>query len=138
PELINSCLELMEKLGLDFHFTLRVLSETGPDNWTDTELNSTLNKPEFIAWLREYQQRIALDYSNDQERQNAMQGVNPKYILRTHLAQEAIEKVENGEFEILETWLTVLANPFIDHACPSHCSLPPSNDQKGICLSCSS
>ncbi|MDN3715737.1 YdiU family protein [Vibrio breoganii] len=138
PELINSCLELMEKLGLDFHFTLRVLSETGPDNWTDTELNSTLNKPEFIAWLREYQQRIALDYSNDQERQNAMQGVNPKYILRTHLAQEAIEKVENGEFEILETWLTVLANPFIDHACPSHWSLPPSNDQKGICLSCSS
>ncbi|GEA59462.1 protein adenylyltransferase SelO [Vibrio comitans] len=138
PELINSCLELMEKLGLDFHYTLRVLSETSPNDWAETTLDSTLNKPEFITWLAGYKKRVLLDYSNDQERQTLMQRVNPKYILRTHLAQEAIEQVENGEFDILETWLKVLANPFVEHACPSHWSLPPRNDQKGICLSCSS
>ncbi|GEA52203.1 UPF0061 protein [Vibrio inusitatus NBRC 102082] len=138
PELINSCLDLMEKLGLDFHFTLRILSETGPNNWSDAELNNSLNKPEFTTWLRDYEKRILLDYQNDHERQKAMQGVNPKYILRTHLAQETIQQVENGQFDILDTWLAVLANPFIEHSCPSHWSLPPRSDQKGICLSCSS
>ncbi|OBT09370.1 hypothetical protein A9264_08845 [Vibrio sp. UCD-FRSSP16_10] len=137
PELISEALSLMEKLELDFHHTLRLLSETECTLWS-APLTNQLDKPTFKHWLLRYKTRLEMDYNDDQLRQKAMQSVNPKYILRTHLAQEAIELVEKGDFAVIEKWMEVLANPFITHHCDEHWSLPPSNDQKGLCLSCSS
>ncbi|GAD91107.1 hypothetical protein VHA01S_068_00150 [Vibrio halioticoli NBRC 102217] len=142
PELINECLFLMEKLELDYHYTLRCLSEIDCRNW-HSDLAHDINNAEFSEWLTRYQARLSVDYihdhdNKDKQRQQAMQAVNPKYLLRTHLAQEAITLVENGQYDVIEQWLKVLENPFIAHDCPPHWSQPPSNEQKGHCLSCSS
>ncbi|CAM2893757.1 protein adenylyltransferase SelO [Vibrio rarus] len=132
-QLINQCLSLMETHGMDFHHTLRTLAETNADHW------STLRyPPSFKLWLNLYQQRLGQDYPDDQQRQQTMQSVNPKYLLRTHLAQQAIEQVESGQFTVLDTWLKVLENPFIEHDCDPSWALPPLPNQKGIGLSCSS
>ncbi|KAJ3047534.1 hypothetical protein HK097_011449, partial [Rhizophlyctis rosea] len=47
----------------------------------------------------------------DEERQGRMTSVNPKYVLRNHLAQEVIEEAEKGDFSGVEAFLRVLERP---------------------------
>ena len=44
-----------------------------------------------------------------------MQRVNPKYILRNWIAQQAIEKTEKNDFSELRLVLEVLQNPYVDN-----------------------
>ena len=41
-----------------------------------------------------------------------MNSVNPKYILRNHLAHQAIVKAEQGDLSEADTLLMLLARPF--------------------------
>ena len=41
-----------------------------------------------------------------------MKTVNPKYVLRNHLAQEVIEEAEKGDYRGVEAFLRVLQRPF--------------------------
>jgi uncharacterized protein YdiU (UPF0061 family) len=67
-----------------------------------------------------------------------MLSVNPKYVLRNHLAQEAIEAAEKDDFSVFEALLKVLSSPFEAHLDHAYFSKPPANHDKGISLSCSS
>jgi uncharacterized protein YdiU (UPF0061 family) len=60
--------------------------------------------------------------------------VNPKYILRNHLAQIAIEKAQQGDYSETSTLLQLLSKPFEyeDYA------KPPPADLEKIEVSCSS
>jgi len=46
------------------------------------------------------------------ERAAAMRRVNPRYVLRNHLAQAAIEDVQRGSNVELHRLISVLARPF--------------------------
>jgi uncharacterized protein YdiU (UPF0061 family) len=85
-------------------------------------------------------QQSLLALSNDSwsQVQQKMLAVNPKFVLRNHLAQEAIEAAENDDFSICDALITVLSSPFADHPEFTYFSKPPANQQKGISLSCSS
>lgn len=134
-ELVNRMLVLMEKLKLDYHYSLRRLSELSYRDWYQEPI---FQDPEWQQWMRSYQNRLELDYHNEPLRIQAMCKVNPKYILRTHLAQAVIEQVELGNFDTLNLWMKVLANPFIEHPVPSHWTRPSSEGDANPCLSCSS
>jgi uncharacterized protein YdiU (UPF0061 family) len=84
------------------------------------------------------QSLLSLSNSSWTQIQQQMLAVNPKFVLRNHLVQEAIEAAEEDDFSILETLVTVLTSPFEDHPEFARFSKPPANPQKGISLSCSS
>jgi uncharacterized protein YdiU (UPF0061 family) len=44
-----------------------------------------------------------------------MNQVNPKFILRNYMAQEAIEAAQNNDFSALETLIIILSKPFEEH-----------------------
>lgn len=46
------------------------------------------------------------------DRLRAMQRANPKYVLRNHVAQECIDRVEKGEFIAARQLLARLADPY--------------------------
>jgi uncharacterized protein YdiU (UPF0061 family) len=75
-------------------------------------------KVQILAWLNKYCQRIAKEQANNSEanaqRQNRMNAVNPKYVLRNYLAQLAIDAAASGDFSGVADLLAVLRNPYDD------------------------
>jgi uncharacterized protein YdiU (UPF0061 family) len=71
-----------------------------------------------------------------------MLSVNPKYVLRNYLAQQAIDAADAGDVSYLETLLEVLKTPYAEQ--PEHDDLAAkrpewARDKPGCAtLSCSS
>ena len=63
-------------------------------------------------WLHQYTERLRRDNLSDEKRQQRMDAVNPKYVLRNYLAQLAIDEVEQGNFSLVAELLEVLRHPY--------------------------
>jgi len=96
----------------------------------------------FAKWLNDYQQRLTKNKSSESERMQAMNAVNPKYVLRNYLAQQAIEKAEQGDYSMIEELLLVLQTPYTEQKPFEHFAekRPAWAKNKAGCsmLSCSS
>lgn len=82
------------------------------DAWYAPESLTKEDKADIVAWLRSYQQRVQQDGTSDADRKVAMNRVNPKYVLRNYLAQQAIDKAEGGDFSEIWTLLEVMRKPY--------------------------
>lgn len=97
-------------------------------------------------WLRLYAQRVQQDYvlngSNDEARRARMNAVNPKYVLRNYMAQQAIDKATAGDFSEVKTLLELLRKPYEEQPQYQHyfAKRPDWARNKAGCsmLSCSS
>jgi uncharacterized protein YdiU (UPF0061 family) len=143
--LIAEWMAILKEEKADFHQSFRLLSEqlllleskdmkVISDNFVQAD-----RVRQWCVNYHEIQQSLMV-LSDDTwtQVQQKMLAVNPKFVLRNHLAQKAIEAAENDDFSICEALITVLTSPFADHPEFSHFSKPPANQQKGISLSCSS
>ena len=63
-------------------------------------------------WLETYQKRLDNDPQSPRQRQQKMNQVNPKYVLRNYLAQLAIDKAETGDNSLVNELLEVLRHPY--------------------------
>jgi uncharacterized protein YdiU (UPF0061 family) len=90
------------------------------------------------AWFERYARRVADDPRGDAERRTAMRAVNPKYVLRNWVAQEAIAACEAGDDSVVNAVLGVLRAPFDEH--PEHEAWvrPAPAQYRGLSVSCSS
>ena len=88
------------------------------------------------AWRRRYEARLAAEPSR--ARGAEMSRVNPRYVLRNWIAQEAIEHAQRKEFGRIEEIRRVLAAPFDEHPDFERYAEPPSTAAGEIAVSCSS
>ena len=87
-------------------------------------------------WLLSYLPRIQLqDHAKAGER---MLRTNPKYVLRNHLAQAAIEQAKMGDFQGVDTLHQLLAKPFDEHPSFEAFAAFPPDWASTISISCSS
>ncbi len=63
-------------------------------------------------WLKTYQQLLSMQTIPDTQRQQLMNSVNPQYVLRNYLAQQAIDKVVEGDNSLLHQLHEVLRKPY--------------------------
>lgn len=61
------------------------------------------------AWLKKY---AGLITTNQATRKSKMNAVNPNYVLRNYLAQQAIDAAENDDFSEIERLLNLLHKPY--------------------------
>ena len=66
----------------------------------------------LATWLRQYARRRRTDRREDSASREAMNRVNPKYVLRNYLAQLAIDKAEAGEYSMIDQLAEVLRRPY--------------------------
>lgn len=137
-------------LGMDF---LRILQQEKLDytgsfqrliyesEWKALRDDCIYTDP-FDAFIHKYQQVIqqTAQDMHASERIQQMQQANPVYILRNHMAQQAIEQAEQGDFSEVARLFDLLTTPFTKQASrekPTDLA-PLAGDQAEVSVSCSS
>jgi len=138
--LVNGLLACMAKDRVDFTIAFRRLSRfaTADGARNDGMRDLFIDREAFDAWASRYRERLLAESSDDQARSIAMNRANPKYVLRNHLAQEAIARAQQGDPSQVQRLLKVLSAPFDEQ--PEHeadAGFPPEWAQH-IEVSCSS
>jgi uncharacterized protein YdiU (UPF0061 family) len=108
--LIQGLLDIMESEKLDYTNTFRNLTQALTNKITP-ELDSDVAK----SWIVSFQERQTTEGLSLDKKVISMNQVNPKFILRNYMAQEAIDAAENNDFSILETLIIILTKPFKEH-----------------------
>jgi serine/tyrosine/threonine adenylyltransferase len=138
--LANQLLEIMHASHADFTLTFRHLAQVskhGPH--ADAPVRDLfVDRAAFDQWATRYRARLALEARDDAARAAAMNQVNPKYVLRNHLAETAIRRAKEHDFSELERLARVLRRPFDEQPeSAAYAALPP--DWAGsLAVSCSS
>lgn len=138
--LIRDLLGLLQESHTDYTILFRELgsfsSATGAMN--DTLREHFVNRERFDDWAVQYRDRLRSENSQDAERRERMNRVNPKYVLRNYLAQAAIEKAQQKDFSEIDRLFTLLQNPYSDQPDMDAYAAPPPNWGKHLAVSCSS
>lgn len=133
-ELFSELLDTLEALELDFNHFFRRLSSVkaqelesedhrkyvagrffhseGVTGLGNTEDNA---RSRIAAWLEKWRQRILSDWGEggDAEREQAMKAVNPKFVARSWVLDEIIQRVEHGgERDVLKRAMNMTLYPF--------------------------
>ncbi|MEC7121160.1 MAG: YdiU family protein [Pseudomonadota bacterium] len=127
-------LNLLKAEKLDYTNSFRQLA----GQW-QTLRDDCIDVAAFDSFAVRYQALIE-QQGDHAERRQAMDQVNPRYILRNHMAQTAIEQAEAGDFSEVDRLFWLLAKPFDSQ--PERETLadrqPPAADQPLVEVSCSS
>jgi uncharacterized protein YdiU (UPF0061 family) len=139
-QLIERLLQLMHDARVDFTKLFRGLAEIN----TNAPISQIEARNDFLdidaidQWLSDYIARLQTEFTVDADRKQKMNAVNPKYILRNHLAQAAIEKAQQQDFSEVAKLLSILENPFDEQEQHQEYAAPPPPDLELTEVSCSS
>jgi uncharacterized protein YdiU (UPF0061 family) len=138
--LIERLLQAMHDSRVDFTNFFRSLSSVKKDSkFTEIDQrNQFIDRKNIDQWFIDYINRLQSEYLNDESRKVLMNQINPKYILRNHLAQDAIEKAQQDDFSEVERLHRILSRPFDEQATFDDYSKPPPVDIERVVVSCSS
>ena len=89
------------------------------------------------AWLELYNERLKQEITSKEDRLASMRKVNPKYILRNYMLQDAIDAAINDDFSLVNDFLKIAQNPYGDFDQYEHYTKPKPNWEAMKC-SCSS
>ena len=98
------------------------------------------NLEKWTAWMVRYKSRVAteVEWKSEEERRRAMNLVNPKFVLRNHVAQRAIDEAEKGNYKEAATVLNLMMSPFDEHDELNDIDAYTTSMLRDICVSCSS
>ncbi|WP_176737109.1 protein adenylyltransferase SelO [Oligoflexus tunisiensis] len=77
-----------------------------------------LHAQRLAAWLERYAARSRSEGLDPEERRRRMNQVNPKFILRNYLSQQAIDAAEQGDHSLIERLMQVMQRPYDEQ--PEH------------------
>jgi len=140
-QLTKSLLLQMQQSQTDFTNLFRQLCniERDSDQADQTLRNMFVDREAFDQWLKDYRQALRKHAQPDAQRQANMKRANPKYVLRNHMAQHAIEKAEQEkDYSEIDRLIRLLQSPFDEHVGMEHYAKPPSESVEQVAISCSS
>ncbi len=140
-DLIKSLLLQMEESNVDYTITLRQLSDFSLEQ-PYTIRNMFIDRKKFDQWAKDYCNALVKEQEQENltpiERKKMMDSANPKFILRNHLAQTAIDAAEKGDYSEVKRLRQILSKPFDEQPeFEAYAAHPPQWAQE-IEISCSS
>ena len=135
--LIDGLLQLLAHDAVDYPIFWRRLSDAVAAGAFEPARDLFLDREGWDRWLLTYQERLGLD--DQASAADLMLKTNPKFILRNHVGELAIRAARKGDFAVLHTLQSLLADPFAEHADQAaHWSGFPPDWASTIEISCSS
>ena len=139
--LIKDVMDLLQATHVDWTIFWRALSGLRTDG-TDHVRDTMIDRAAFDVWAERYRARLRAEGSVDAERAQRMNRVNPKYVLRNHLAETAIRKARGDEgardFSEVARLLQVLERPYDEQPQFESYAQEPPEWARTLELSCSS
>ena len=118
----------MQAETLDYTSTFRSLSES---------LRSGDDISELSTWQARWRQRLAGEGNPSEQVAAAMDQVNPIYVPRNHLVEDALAAATAGDMAPFEELLSVVTDPFTERDGLERFSEPaPDNFQRGFKTFC--
>lgn len=136
--LVQRLLQLMQSSAIDYSLFFRELGENEPEVALARLREDFTDLAGFDAWAEQYKARDPLQGQSQQQRRERMHRVNPKFILRNYLAQEAIEAAEKGDYSVVRELHHVLSQPFAEQPGKERFAQRPPDWGKHLEISCSS
>jgi uncharacterized protein YdiU (UPF0061 family) len=141
-ELVSELFQVLAERETDFTIFFRNLSVPSVESLLPAYYADDVAREKLSAWLEHYCKRISRETTSNAERRQRMNSVNPKYVFRNYLAQQAIDALEHGDASVLERLMLVLKKPYDEQpACQDLAARRPEwARHKAGCsaLSCSS
>lgn len=97
-----------------------------------------IDREAFDQWAGRYRARLATEGRDDAARAAAMNQVNPRYVLRNYLAQQAIDAAEGQDYSELRRLLAVLSRPYDEQPEAEAYAVEPPDWGRRLAVSCSS
>jgi serine/tyrosine/threonine adenylyltransferase len=138
--LIQYLLSLMQQSHVDYTNFFRALGSFSSEDGSHNEplRDFFLDREAFGVWAMRYADRLRREKSRDEERSSHMNRVNPKYVLRNYLAQQAIDKAQQKDYSEIDRLLALLQRPYSDQPGMDAYAASPPNWGKHLSVSCSS
>ncbi len=139
--LVTDWLGLMQQSRVDYTNGFRALGDfqTAPEARNEVLRDWFLDRDAFDRWAAKYRERLQAEGSRDDERKQRMNRVNPKYVLRNYLAQEAIDRARRDkDFSEIDRLLELLRDPYTEQAGMEPYAAAPPSWGKHLVVSCSS
>jgi uncharacterized protein YdiU (UPF0061 family) len=139
-DLLDDLLSLMAGERVDHTIAFRALStfDRGAGAAPSAFRDHFIARDAADAWGARYLRRLESEPRSDVERRAAMDRANPKYVLRNHLAQRAIDLAVAGDFGEVRALHDLLRHPYDDQPeRAAYAALPP-DWARHIEVSCSS
>ena len=96
----------MEVQKLDFTRTFRSLSNILDAN-NSIEVDNGLEN-----WSQKFKERHDIEITDINSRIAQMNQINPKFILRNYLLQNAIDQAEEGSYKEIDILMKLITNPY--------------------------
>jgi uncharacterized protein YdiU (UPF0061 family) len=135
-ELIESILKLLAQDAVDYSIFWRRLSRSVAGEPKALVMDMFLDQAAAQAWLERYEARLG-GWPRSEVAARMLR-VNPKFVLRNHLAETAIERARAKDFSEVARLLALLERPFDEHpGMSAYADFPPAW-AAAIEISCSS
>lgn len=134
--LVEGALKLLAQEKVDYTIFWRRLSDHVAGGSPEPVRDLFLDRAGFDAWLLSFSQRHA--ETPPARAAELMLRNNPKFVLRNHLGQQAIESAQQGDYSGVATLLKLLETPFEEHAGHDAFAGFPPDWASTIEISCSS
>ena len=124
--LVDDAYALLHEARMDHTLFFRALGETdavAPDDGAAVaalgdvfydDAARAAHAPRLADWLRRWHARVSARGEPFAARRARMHAVNPRYVLRNYLAQQAIDAAESGDASLVHTLLDVVRRPYDD------------------------
>ena len=145
--IVELLLKIMHSQKADFTVVFRQLADCesgamhsrtiGNHLWAIAALRKDKRFPKWVELYQERLQRLGID---DTVRRERMHAVNPRYVLRNWIAEEAIRLAEKHDFSLLNKVHEILKTPYTEQedAELSGYADPPPSWAADLRVSCSS
>jgi len=133
-ELIRDLLGVMQKLSIDYTLFFRTISRYSGNREKILKLCNYHNP--MNEWLDSYDSRVeSIDIS---QRVESMLGINPKYILKNYMIDEAISSAKSGDYSMVDALFKIAKSPYDEHIEHERWSRATPERYKNQMLGCSS